>query len=194
MADEAPSIEYDDWVKWFIDDDFNLFIGKYKFLFSDKNTISRIILLNGTQAGEYNSWYMEIMMFQQLYKKILKCDNIWRYKYDTCVIPFVLNNGEFVHVKETDPFERLSNYFIDIVFTWKEDGKSQWEMALGKRNNEVNEKENNFGFVKKDSKYWKTIYENDLNINLKENIQRLISNLIELEKSDIPEYVKYFFE
>lgn len=194
LADEAPSIEYDDWVKWFIDDDFNLFIGKYKFLFSDKNTISRVILLNGSQAGEYNSWYMEIMMFQQLYKKILKCDNIWRYKYDTCVIPFVLNNGEFVHVKETDPFERLSNYFIDIVFTWKEDGKSQWEMALGKRNNEVNEKENNYGFVKKDSKYWKTIYENDLNINLKENIQRLISNLIELEKSDIPEYVKYFFE
>ena len=194
LAEEAPSIEYDDWVKWFIDDDFNLFIGKYKFLFSDKNTISRIILLNGSQAGEYNSWYMEIMMFQQLYKKILKCDNIWRYKYDTCVIPFVLNNGEFVHVKETDPFEQLSNYFIDIVFTWKEDGKSQWEMALGKRNNEVNEKENNCGFVKKDSKYWKTIYENDLNINLKENIQRLISNLIELEKSDIPEYVKYFFE
>ncbi len=194
LAEEAPSIEYDDWVKWFIDDDFNLFIGKYKFLFSDKNTISRIILLNGSQAGEYNSWYMEIMMFQQLYKKILKCDNIWRYKYDTCVIPFVLNNGEFVHVKETDPFERLSNYFIDIVFTWKEDGRSQWEMALGKRNNEVNEKENNCGFVKKDSKYWKTIYENDLNINLKENIQRLISNLIELEKSDIPEYVKYFFE
>lgn len=194
LADEAPSIEYDDWVKWFIDDDFNLFIGKYKFLFSDKNTISRIILLNGSQAGEYNSWYMEIMMFQQLYKKILKCDNIWRYKYDTCVIPFVLNNGEFVHVKETDPFEWLSNYFIDIVFTWKEDGKSQWGMALGKRNNEVNEKENDCGFVKKDSKYWKTIYENDLNINLKENIQRLISNLIELEKSDIPEYVKYFFE
>lgn len=194
LAGKAPSIEYDDWVKWFIDDDFNLFIGKYKFLFSDKNTISRIILLNGSQAGEYNSWYMEIMMFQQLYKKILKCDNIWRYKYDTCVIPFVLNNGEFVHVKETDPFERLSNYFIDIVFTWKEDGKSQWEMALGKRNNEVNEKENYCGFVKKDSKYWKTIYENDLNINLKENIQRLISNLIELEKSDIPEYVKYFFE
>lgn len=194
LAGKAPSIEYDDWIKWFIDDDFNLFIGKYKFLFSDNNSISRIILLNGSQAGEYNSWYMEIMMFQQLYEKIIKRDCLWRYKYDTCVIPFVLNDGEFVHVTETEPFEQRSNYFIDIVFTWKKDGKSKWEMALGKRNTEGNEKDNNWGFVKKDSKFWKTIYENDLNINLKENIQRLISNLIELEKSDIPEYVKYFFE
>ena len=137
---------------------------------------------------------MEIMMFQQLYEKIIKRDCLWRYKYDTCVIPFVLNDGEFVHVTETEPFEQRSNYFIDIVFTWKKDGKSKWEMALGKRNTEGNEKDNNWGFVKKDSKFWKTIYENDLSLNLKENIQRLISNLIELEKSDIPEYVKYFFE
>ena len=181
------------WFEWFLDDDFELFIGRFKFLYS--HSLNRIILLNGSQAGEFNSWYMEIIMFQQLYKKLLDCNCVRRYCYNTCVIPFIIENGVFTHINETEiTFDQRSNYFLDIVFSWKNDGNSSWEMAVGKRNHEIIDKGNSWGFVKKDNKYWKSLYTNDKAHNLKENIQQLICRLVEMEKEEIPEYVKHLFE
>ena len=193
LSGAIPAKYSNQWFEWFLDDELELFIGRFKFLYS--NSLNRIIILNGSQAGEFNSWYIEIMMFQQLYNKPLDCKCVWIYRYNTCVIPFIIENDAFTHIDETKiPFDQRSNYFIDIVFSWKNDGNSSWEMAIGKRNNEIIDKENSWGFVKKDNKYWKSLYTNDKGRNLKENIQELICRLVEMEKEEIPEYVKHLFE
>ena len=193
LKGDTPDLKQDEWFNWFVDDDFDLFVGKYKFLCNDD--LNRIIILKGTQAGEYNSWYLETMMFEQLYNKRLQSNVIWRYKYDTCVIPFVIKDGTLSYFNEKEtPYDQLNNYYIDLVFTWKDNGESSWDMALGKRNYEVIEKTNDWGFVKKDDKLWKKIYENKSNLNLKENIQALIDKLTEMCKTEFPKYVNYFFE
>ena len=193
LKGDTPSISQGEWFDWFIDDDFDLFVGKYKFLYNED--LNRIIILNGAQAGEFNSWYMETMIFEQLFNKMLPSNVIWKYKYDTCVIPFVIKEGALSYLNENEtPYDQRSNYFIDLVFTWKDNGESRWDMALGKRNYEVTEKVNDWGFVKKDNKLWKKVYKNNCNLNLKENIQTLIAKLMEMGKSELPKYVNYFFE
>lgn len=176
--DESTSMDVTDWRRFFINDKYSVlkYIEQNKFLRQDEEDDSsqtRIVLLSGHQAGEYNSREIQIQIFH-------KCINqSWVYKYDTCVLEYDIVNGEIIIGKKND-----ENYYLNIKYVWNKTG-GEWFLFIGHRKRKfgadnIDPKcliENGIEFVNGKIKFVDNIFTEDISKSMEDNIDAVKVNV-----------------
>lgn len=199
LTGQTTDCKPDKWMVPFLEH-IDLFKGSYKYLWEDSAISPRIILLDSVQAGEHKSWHVEnILLKQQLKRSHLFA---WNWNFKTTVIPFVLNaDNKIEECKETDvPFSQRTNYFMDVIFEWQQDGESKWYVSVGKRNYDTQEIRPDehiselFTLTKdKHYDYKEPVYIHDSLLSMDENIDKLCKELISFREKVITENLAQMF-
>ncbi len=200
LTGQTPECKPDKWMVPFLKH-INLFKGSFKYLWEDSDVSPRIILLDSVQAGEHKSWHVEnILLKEQLEQEHQLC--AWNWNFKTTVIPFVLNaDNEIEECKETDvPFSQRTNYFMDVIFEWQQDGESKWYVSVGKRNYDTQEIQPDehiselFTLTKdKHYDYKKPVYTHDPSLSMDGNIEQLCKELIYFRTKLVTDHLSKMF-
>lgn len=200
LTGQTPKREPDKWMVPFLKH-INLFKGSFKYLWEDSYVSPRIILLDSVQAGEHKSWHVEnILLKEQLEQERQLC--AWNWNFKTTVIPFMLNaDNEIEECKETDvPFSQRTNYFMDVIFEWQQDGESKWYVSVGKRNYDMQEIQPDehiselFTLTKdKHYDYKEPVYIHDPLLLMDKNIEQLCKELISFRTKLVTDHLSQMF-
>ncbi len=201
LTGQTPEGEPDKWMVPFLEH-IDLFKGSFKYLWEESNISPRIILLDSVQAGERKSWHVENILLKKRLKQEHLC--AWNWNYQTTVIPFVLNADneiEEYNEKGTDvPENPRTNYFMDVIFEWQQDGESKWYVSVGKRNYDKQEMQpdehiSELFRLTKDKHYVRKepIYTHDPLLSMEKNIEQLCKELISFRAKLVTDHLSRMF-
>jgi hypothetical protein len=199
LTGQTTDCEPDKWMVPFLEH-IDLFKGSFKYLWEDSDISPRIILLDSVQAGERKSWHVENILLKKRLKEHLYA---WNWNYQTTVIPFVLNADneiEEYNEKGTDvPENQRTNYFMDVIFEWQQDGESKWYVSVGKRNyiQEIQLDEHISELFKltknKHYDYIEPIYTHNPLLSMDKNIEQLCEELISFRTKLVTDHLSQMF-